>query len=95
MFTFHLKRYLTDRNFPNHLLQFSSIEFQCIGWHQTGECHPDGKRERHNDKPCDMPIQKKSSGYCQCLGGGKENIKECGQTLYTNCSAACSSVNGE
>ena len=39
---------------------------KCISWRQTGNCNPNGPREKDKDLPCNAPIHSGSSGYCEC-----------------------------
>jgi hypothetical protein len=41
----------------------------CVAWRQTGHCDPHGAREAQYDKGCDVLIQAKWSGFCQCENG--------------------------
>ena len=49
----------------------------CIAWRQTGKCHPDGPRERSNDKNCMALIDDVWSGFCECSDGIKRMRKGC------------------
>ena len=41
-------------------------KYMCVGWHQTGGCRSDGKREKNGDKACSELVAADASGYCQC-----------------------------
>ncbi|ETL30989.1 hypothetical protein L916_16098, partial [Phytophthora nicotianae] len=59
-------------------------KFTCLGWHQTGECSPDGPRETQNDASCSTNIKAGASGYC--LLKNKATGEEV-QTMRVNCSS--------
>jgi len=57
-------------------------------WRQTGDCSPDGPREPQQDLPCDEAISGQASGYCECEGGRKAQLSNCGHVGFT-CKQAC------
>ncbi|OWY93710.1 hypothetical protein PHMEG_00036796 [Phytophthora megakarya] len=40
---------------------------KCMGWRQTGQCNPYGKREPNSDLACNQIAQGGVSGYCEVL----------------------------
>ncbi|KAG3048910.1 hypothetical protein PC121_g19204 [Phytophthora cactorum] len=58
--------------------------FTCLGWHQTGECSPDGPREPDNDASCSTNIKAGASGYCLLKN---EATGEEVQVMRVNCSS--------
>eukprot|EP00750_Incisomonas_marina_P032337 INCI9142.4.p1 GENE.INCI9142.4~~INCI9142.4.p1 ORF type:complete len:984 (+),score=126.33 INCI9142.4:332-2953(+) len=42
----------------------------CLGWHQTAGCNPQGEREPHNDRSCEVVVPVGVSGYCACAPTG-------------------------
>ena len=62
----------------------------CISWRQTDGCEPHGDRVPQFDKPCDADIPNEASGYCECFGGIKQNMKDCSKGEFRNCYEACS-----
>ena len=66
---------------------------ECIKWHQTENCDPNGLREPLQDKSCETIITS-FSGYCLCSNGQKAMSKGCygpehyGYT-YNTCQEAC------
>lgn len=40
-------------------------DYECMGWRQTKNCLPEGKREPANDRNCSESIRSGSSGFCE------------------------------
>ncbi|CAI5740560.1 unnamed protein product [Hyaloperonospora brassicae] len=57
---------------------------KCMGWRQTGQCSPYGKREPGSDTACRRRVQAGVSGYCELLD---ENTGESFRAMQLNCSS--------
>ncbi|KAL4106672.1 hypothetical protein PRIC1_004719 [Phytophthora ramorum] len=64
------------RKIRNHL--------KCMGWRQTGQCNPFGKREPSSDLACNKIAQGGVSGYCEVLD---EDTGELFRVMQLNCSS--------
>ena len=53
------------------------LEKKCISWRQTGNCNPNGPREKQKDMPCDAAIHSGASGYCECENNRKVKFSTC------------------
>ncbi|DAZ98170.1 TPA: hypothetical protein N0F65_005636 [Lagenidium giganteum] len=38
--------------------------YECVGWHSTQDCTPDGVRTPKRDRLCNAPVERNSAGYC-------------------------------
>lgn len=68
-------------------------KYMCVGWHQTGGCRSDGKREKNGDKACSELVAADASGYCQCgdddiINWVKVREVGCGHATF-RCSEEC------
>ena len=61
---------------------------QCVSWRQTGGCSPNGPREPQKDLACDKAISGQASGFCECFGGRKTQLSNCGHIGFS-CKEAC------
>ncbi|KAL3658745.1 hypothetical protein V7S43_016380 [Phytophthora oleae] len=57
---------------------------KCMGWRQTGQCDPYGKREPSSDLACNQIAQGGVSGYCEVLD---EDTGELFRVMQLNCSS--------
>ncbi|GMF48135.1 unnamed protein product [Phytophthora fragariaefolia] len=57
---------------------------KCMGWRQTGQCDPYGKREPNSDLACNQIAQGGVSGYCEVLD---EDTGELFRVMQLNCSS--------
>ncbi|EGZ19016.1 hypothetical protein PHYSODRAFT_315438 [Phytophthora sojae] len=57
---------------------------KCMGWRQTGQCDPYGKREPNADLACNQIAQGGVSGYCEVLD---EDTGELFRVMQLNCSS--------
>ncbi|KAG7377993.1 hypothetical protein PHYPSEUDO_010703 [Phytophthora pseudosyringae] len=57
---------------------------KCMGWRQTGQCNPYGKREPNSDLACNQIAQGGVSGYCEVLD---EDTGELFRVMQLNCSS--------
>ncbi|GMF24612.1 unnamed protein product [Phytophthora lilii] len=57
---------------------------KCMGWRQTGQCNPYGKREPNADLACNQIAQGGVSGYCEVLD---EATGELFRVMQLNCSS--------
>ena len=56
-------------------------------------CHAWGEKQPDNDKACDVAINKKWSGYCECSWGEMAMRKSCNKDLeHSNCNDACAAL---
>lgn len=63
----------------------------CLGWYQTAGCNPQGEREPHNDRPCDVVVPVGVSGYCACASAGTGSYpKSESATVIRTALADCS-----
>ena len=61
----------------------------CEKWKHTGECIALGPRQPSNDQDCDVQIQDRWSGFCDCTNGYM-NIRNCEEPVeYPTCHEAC------
>ena len=61
---------------------------QCVAWRQTAGCDPNGPREPKNDLNCNQAVSGADSGYCECFGGRKAQLSNCGHEGFS-CKEAC------
>ncbi|KAG3193852.1 hypothetical protein JG687_00005026 [Phytophthora cactorum] len=59
-------------------------KLKCMGWRQTGQCNPYGKREPNSDLACNQIAQGGVSGYCEVLD---EDSGELFRVMQLNCSS--------
>ncbi|KAK1943194.1 hypothetical protein P3T76_005831 [Phytophthora citrophthora] len=59
-------------------------KLKCMGWRQTGQCDPYGKREPNSDLACNQIAQGGVSGYCEVLD---EDTGELFRVMQLNCSS--------
>ncbi|ETO84018.1 hypothetical protein F444_02028 [Phytophthora nicotianae P1976] len=59
-------------------------KLKCMGWRQTGQCNPFGKREPNSDHACNQIAQGGVSGYCEVLD---EDTGELFRVMQLNCSS--------
>uniref|UniRef100_A0AAV1TY18 Alpha-1,3-mannosyltransferase n=1 Tax=Peronospora matthiolae TaxID=2874970 RepID=A0AAV1TY18_9STRA len=57
---------------------------KCIGWRQTGQCSPYGKREPSSDSECKRLVHAGVSGYCEVMD---EDTGESFRVMQLNCSS--------
>jgi alpha 1,2-mannosyltransferase len=57
---------------------------KCMGWRQTGQCSPYGKREPNSDLACNQIAQGGVSGYCEVLD---QDTGELFRVMQLNCSS--------
>ncbi|KAG1697878.1 hypothetical protein DVH05_015832 [Phytophthora capsici] len=57
---------------------------KCMGWRQTGQCDPYGKREPSSDLACNQIAQGGVSGYCEVLD---QDTGELFRVMQLNCSS--------
>eukprot|EP00760_Papus_ankaliazontas_P022199 PhM_4_TR18816/c0_g1_i1/m.35838 len=61
---------------------------ECIQWHQTGGCDPNGPLEASEDRPCNAWVPSGSSGFCECAWGVRRGVVSCTHEPFT-CEYAC------
>eukprot|EP01062_Namystynia_karyoxenos_P033042 TRINITY_DN24316_c0_g1_i1.p1 TRINITY_DN24316_c0_g1~~TRINITY_DN24316_c0_g1_i1.p1 ORF type:complete len:794 (+),score=195.28 TRINITY_DN24316_c0_g1_i1:65-2383(+) len=64
----------------------------CTAWRQTAGCDPQGPREAHNDRGCEVAIPEGMSGYCECAGQRRAAQSGCGARATVVCAAVCAAA---
>ncbi|RLN48831.1 hypothetical protein BBJ29_005852 [Phytophthora kernoviae] len=78
------KRAVTTLDFRAHQPRVVRRNLKCMGWRQTGQCSPYGKREPNQDLACNQITQGGVSGYCEVMD---EDTGELFRTMQLNCSS--------
>ncbi|KAG7392037.1 hypothetical protein PHYBOEH_006513 [Phytophthora boehmeriae] len=78
------KRAVTTLDIRAHQPRMVRKNLKCMGWRQTGQCSPYGKREPNKDLACNQITQGGVSGYCEIMD---QDTGELFRTMQLNCSS--------
>ncbi|KAF4028814.1 putative Mannosyltransferase [Phytophthora infestans] len=78
------KRAASTLDIRRHQPKRIRSKLKCMGWRQTGQCNPYGKREPNSDLACNQIAQGGVSGYCEVLD---EETGELFRVMQLNCSS--------
>jgi len=68
----------------------------CHAWRASADCDPEGPRDAFEDLDCRQPVLGNRAGFCDCGGGRREKLSDCGsesRKAFT-CLDACAPVEG-
>ncbi|KAG6612080.1 Vesicle transport protein [Phytophthora cinnamomi] len=78
------KRAASTLDIRQHQPRMIRNRLKCMGWRQTGQCDPYGKREPNADLACNQIAQGGVSGYCEVMD---EDTGELFRVMQLNCSS--------